>query len=118
MMYECAIRMQVYPMSAVAKVGDTTADILEGLNAGAWSIGVAGTGNGIGLTREQVAELSEAEYDARLTEARAELEQAGAHFVVNSVVDLGPVLDVIDGLLYETRRRTTPLGQVPLQQVD
>jgi phosphonoacetaldehyde hydrolase len=113
MIYECAIRMQVYPMPAVAKVGDTPADILEGLNAGAWSIGVAGTGNGIGLTREQVAELSEAEYAVRLAEARAELEQAGAHFVVNSVVDLEPVLDVIDGLLLdETRTRTTPIGQV------
>jgi phosphonoacetaldehyde hydrolase len=99
MMYECAIRLQVYPMSAIAKVGDTTADILEGLNAGAWSIGVAGTGNRIGLTRKEFLALSDAEREARLAEARAELAEAGAHFVVDSVADLEPVLDTIDTLL-------------------
>jgi len=99
MMYECAIRMQVYPMSAIAKVGDTPADILEGLNAGAWSIGVAGTGNMIGLTHDEFAGLSEAERAARLVQAGAVLEQAGAHFVIDSVSRLPPVLDAIDSLL-------------------
>jgi phosphonoacetaldehyde hydrolase len=102
MMYVCAVRMQVYPMSAIAKVGDTPADILEGLNAGAWSIGVAGTGNMIGLARDEFMALPETERDARLTQARAELEQAGAHFVVDSVADLEPVLDTIDSLLEES----------------
>jgi len=101
MMYECAIRMQVYPMSAMAKVGDTPADILEGLNAGAWSIGVAGTGNMIGLTRDEFIALPEAERAARLVQAHTQLEQAGAHFVVDSVADLPPVLDAIDSLLEE-----------------
>ena len=101
MMYECAIRMHVYPMSAVAKVGDTPADILEGLNAGAWAIGVAGTGNRIGLTSDEFAALSENEREQRLAESRRELEQAGAHFVVDRVPDLDPVLDAIDCLLAE-----------------
>jgi len=101
MMYECAIRMQVYPMSAIAKVGDTPADILEGLNAGAWSVGVAGTGNMIGLTRDEFLALPGAERAARLAQARAALEQAGAHFVVDSVADLPAVLDAIDSLLEE-----------------
>jgi phosphonoacetaldehyde hydrolase len=99
MMYECAIRLQVFPMSAIAKVGDTPADILEGLNAGAWSIGVAGTGNRIGLTRNDFLALADAEREARLAEARAELTEAGAHFVVDSVAHLEPVLDAIDALL-------------------
>lgn len=102
MIYKCAIRMQVYPMSAIAKVGDTPADILEGLNAGAWSIGVAGTGNMIGLPRDEFLSLSEAERSARLAQARTVLEQAGAHFVVDSVADLPPVLDAIDNLLEES----------------
>jgi len=101
MMYECAIRMQVYPMSAIAKVGDTTADILEGLNAGAWAIGVAGTGNRIGLTRDDFLALSEEERATRLAQARAELAEAGAHFVVDSLAELPPVLDAIDSLLEE-----------------
>jgi phosphonoacetaldehyde hydrolase len=99
MMFECAIRMQVYPMSAIAKVGDTPVDILEGLNAGTWSVGVAGTGNMLGLTRAELLALSEADRATKLADARAELEQAGAHFVVDSVADLPPVLDAIDSLL-------------------
>ncbi len=99
MMYECAIRTQVYPMAAFAKVGDTTVDVQEGLNAGAWSIGVAGTGNMIGLTRDEFLGLAEAERATRLARARAELEQAGAHFVVDSVAELAPALDAIDALL-------------------
>jgi phosphonoacetaldehyde hydrolase len=101
MMYECAIRMQVYPMACIAKAGDTPADILEALNAGAWAIGVAGTGNRIGLTQAEFAALPEAQRFARLTEARVELEQAGAHFVVDSVADLEPVLDEINSRLEE-----------------
>ena len=102
MMYECAIRMQVYPMAAVAKVGDTPVDIQEGLNAGAWSIGVAGTGNMIGLTRGEFFALPEAEREMRLARARAELERAGAHFVVDRVADLALVLEAIDARLEQS----------------
>ena len=96
MMYEAAIRMQVYPMSAIAKIGDTPADIEEGLNAGAWSIGVAGTGNMMGLSRDDFRALSEAERELRLTEARTGLEKAGAHYVVDTLDQLESVLDDID----------------------
>jgi phosphonoacetaldehyde hydrolase len=99
MMFACAIQLQVYPMAAIAKVGDTPADIAEGLRAGAWSIGVAATGNGLGLTREEFLALPVAEREERVAHARAELAQAGAHFVVDSVADLEPVLDSIDALL-------------------
>lgn len=96
MMYEAAVRMQVYPMSAIAKIGDTPADIHEGLNAGAWSIGVAGTGNMVGLSRDDFHALSEAERELRLAEARAGLENAGAHYVIDTLDQLEPVLDDID----------------------
>jgi len=105
MMYECAIRLQVWPMSAIAKIGDTPADILEGLNAGAWSIGVAATGNMIGLTCEEFRALPEAERAARLDDARAELAKAGAHYVVDSVAELEPVLDAIDAQLEEAMKK-------------
>ncbi len=96
MMYECAVRLQVYPLAAIAKVGDTPADVLEGLNAGAWSIGVAGTGNSIGLSREDFLELPETEKETRLIGARAELQNAGAHYVIDTLADLPSVLDEID----------------------
>jgi phosphonoacetaldehyde hydrolase len=99
MIYENAVRLQVYPLAAVAKIGDTPADIEEGLNAGAWSIGVAGTGNGIGLSCEEFQALRVGEREARLSKARAELEQAGAHYVIDTLDELDPVLDDIEARL-------------------
>lgn len=99
MIYECAVRLQVYPLAAIAKIGDTPADIQEGLNAGAWSIGVAGTGNCIGLSREEFEALAAGEKESRLARARAELEQAGAHYVIDTLAEAGAVLDEIDARL-------------------
>lgn len=99
MIYECAVRLQVYPLASIAKVGDTPADIEEGLNAGAWAIGVAGTGNGIGATLNEFEALPQEERQSRLFHARKELEQAGAHYIVDTLADLESVLDDIDARL-------------------
>jgi phosphonoacetaldehyde hydrolase len=99
MMYENAVRLQVYPLAAIAKIGDTSADIQEALNAGSWAIGVAGTGNGIGLSRADFHALPPAEQESRLADARAELQNAGAHYVVDSLAEVDAVLDDIDDRL-------------------
>jgi phosphonoacetaldehyde hydrolase len=99
MMYECAVRLQVSPLSAIAKVGDTPADVHEGLNAGAWSIGVAGTGNAVGLSLDEFQALPAAEKESRLTKARTELKDAGAHYVVDALDEIHAVLDDIDSRL-------------------
>jgi phosphonoacetaldehyde hydrolase len=104
MMYENAVRLQVYPLAAIAKIGDTSVDIHEGLNAGAWSIGVAGTGSMIGLSLEDFQALSEAERESRLVEARAGLQKAGAHYVVDTLADVLVVLDDIDDRLKSTSK--------------
>jgi phosphonoacetaldehyde hydrolase len=96
MMYECAVRMQVWPLSAIAKVGDTPVDVQEGLNAGSWSIGVAGTGNAIGLSLAEFEALAAAEKRSRLDAARADLAAAGAHYVIDTFDQLDAVLDDID----------------------
>ena len=107
MMYECAVRLQVYPMAGIAKIGDTPADIHEGLNAGAWSIGVAGTGHMIGLSLDEFRGLPEAEKESRLSQARIDLQNAGAHYVVDSLADVTPVLDDIDARLESARAMAT-----------
>ena len=96
MIYEIAVRLKVYPLAAIAKVGDTPADIKEGLNAGTWSIGVAGTGNRIGLSCAEFHALPATEQRSRLFEARRELEEAGAHYVIDTLADLHAVLDDIE----------------------
>ena len=96
MMFENAARLKVYPMAAMAKIGDTAADIEEGLNAGSWAIGVAGTGNGIGLSQEEFSALPEMERQERLRAARGELERAGAHYVIDTLGELDVVLEDIE----------------------
>lgn len=99
MIYENAVRLQVYPLAAIAKIGDTPADIQEGLNAGAWSIGVAATGNMVGLSQNDFEALSEPQRQAHLVSARAELERAGAHYVIDTLADVSGVLDDIEARL-------------------
>lgn len=96
MIYEIAVRLQVYPLAAIAKIGDTPSDIQEGLNAGVWSIGVAETGNMNGLSYPEFQALPASQQQTRLAAARAELKQAGAHYVVDSLAELDPVLDDIE----------------------
>jgi phosphonoacetaldehyde hydrolase len=112
MMYENAVRLQVYPLAAIAKIGDTPVDIREGLNAGAWSIGVAGTGNRIGLSMGDFHKLSEAERESRLAEARAELQNAGAHYVVATLAEIHLVLDDIDARLRSAIRSRKPFTRM------
>jgi phosphonoacetaldehyde hydrolase len=99
MIYEVAVRLQVYPLAAIAKIGDTPSDIQEGLNAGVWSIGVAETGNMNGLSHPEFQALPASQQQTRLAAARAELKQAGAHYVVDSLAELDPVLDDIEARL-------------------
>jgi phosphonoacetaldehyde hydrolase len=96
MIFENAVRLQVYPLAGIVKVGDTVADIQEGLNAGAWSVGVAKTGNMIGLSKADLDALPEQDRNGRLRAARMELEQAGAHYVIDTMDELEGVLDEID----------------------
>jgi phosphonoacetaldehyde hydrolase len=99
MIYETAVRLQVYPMSAIVKIGDTPADIQEALNAGAWAIGVAGTGNGIALSLDEFQKLSAIEKETRLASSRAELQNAGAHFVIDTLAEAPALLDEIEAHL-------------------
>lgn len=95
MAFHAARQMNVYPMSALVKVGDTAADIAEAKNAGMWAVSVVVTGNEIGLSREQLAALEEEDRQARLRAARSRFEALGAHYVIDATADLLPVLDAI-----------------------
>ena len=98
----CAMQLRAFPMAAIVKIGDTVLDIQEGLNAGMWTIGVALTGNEIGLDEAGVKALPAAELSTRLERAYARLRQAGAHYVVDGIWDVPPVLGEINA------RQSTP----------
>lgn len=86
------------------KVDDTEVGITEGLNAGAWTVGIALTGNAFGLTAAETAALPKAEFDRMRAAAVAKLVQAGAHYVIDAVADIAPVIDAIEGRLARGER--------------
>jgi len=96
MMYRCFLDLNVWPAAAVVKVDDTEPGIAEGLAAGSWTVAVAMSGNAVGLTRAELAALSAAERASRREEAVRALTRTGAHYVIDSVADLLPVIDTID----------------------
>jgi len=91
-----ALDFHLSSAAAAVKVGDTVSDIQEGLNAGMWSVGVTATGNEVGLSESQLAALPVEDRTRRLEQASHKLNAAGAHYVIDSVADLQPVLDQID----------------------
>jgi len=101
MMFHNAERLGVYPMAAVVKVGDTVPDIEEGLNAGAWTIGLSRTGNELGLSEYEIAQFEPQILSARLATIERKLRQAGAHYVVESIADVPRVLAEIQARLRE-----------------
>lgn len=104
MCYRLAIDLRVYPLSACVKIGDTESDILEGRNAGMWTIGVTRTGNASGLTEQEWAKTDSAEQGRLITYANDELMQAGAHYTAESVAHIMPVLDEIEARIMRGER--------------
>ncbi len=96
--------LRVYPPSSVVKVGDTRADIGEGINAGAWTVGISRTGNYVGLAKEELDALTADDRRWRIGAAEAELRGCGAHYVIESIADLGPALDDIERRLSRGER--------------
>jgi phosphonoacetaldehyde hydrolase len=96
MCYLNAIRLRTCPMQTMVKIGDTISDIEEGSNAGMWTVGIARTGNMIGLAADELAALSPAEQAARLDAARRKLREAGAHYIADAVADCIPLVEQIE----------------------
>jgi len=104
MCLENAKNLGVYPMESIVKVDDTLPGIDEGLNAGMWSIGLAKTGNEIGLNQEEIEALTADELQVKLEGAYRRMWQVGAHYVVDGIWDVPIVLDLIDERLSRGER--------------
>lgn len=88
MLWKNLVELGVWPAAACVKVDDAEVGIAEGLAAGAWTIGVAASGNGVGLSREALDALPAQERTDRIARAREVLVKAGAHAVVDTIADL------------------------------
>lgn len=104
MIYQNAMQLDVYPLEAMVKIGDTLPDIEEGLNAGVWTVGVAQCGNEIGLSEKEVAALPSDVLKLKLEQARQRLHRAGAHFVVDGPWECEAVVEEISQRLARGER--------------
>jgi len=96
MIYKNAINLATYPLWKMVKIGDTIADIEEGLNAGMWVIGITKTGNEMGLGKEELLNTDPKlieEKEALITE---KFINAGAHYVASSVADCYEIIEEIN----------------------
>ena len=99
MIFRAMESLGVYPPSSVVKVGDTPADIAEGRNAGAWSVGVIASSSEVGLSREEWAALPGADRRGIVAAVRSKFEHAGASAVIET-------LDELPGLIADLGRDT------------
>lgn len=93
MNYLAAKRLGNIPLAQTIIVDDTEVGIEAALNAGAIAVAVSQTGNALGLSEHQVAQLSSAELQWRLAEISGRFREAGAHYVVPGVADLNSLID-------------------------
>ncbi|WDZ52879.1 phosphonoacetaldehyde hydrolase [Acinetobacter vivianii] len=96
MLWKNLIELDVSDIKTVVKVDDTVVGIEEGLNAGCWTVGLAISGNEVGLSFEEWQALSAEQQQPLKDKAYAKMNQSGAHYVIDSIADLPAVLDNIE----------------------
>ncbi len=104
MALDCVQQLKIGAVSHCVKVDDTLPGIAEGLNAGMWTVGVTLSGSPAGWTLQDMLGASEPERDAVRQRVGASLRAAGAHYAIDSVADLGPVLADIETRLARGER--------------
>jgi len=96
MMWKALTALRAWPARACVKVDDAAVGVAEGVAAGVWSIGLAASGNGVGLSLADFQALEPADRADRVARSAAALKAAGADYVVDTVADLPPILEEIE----------------------
>ena len=89
------IKLGVSTVHACVKIDDTIPGVEEGLNAGMWTIGLAISGNEVGMTLDEWQALPAAAQKLKRDRAYARMQQCGAHYTVDSIADIMPCIDDI-----------------------
>lgn len=93
MIYRACADLGVWPLDRVVKVDDTDVGVREGRAAGAFTVGLSASGNGIGLSIAEFQALDPRERRRRTDEVAARLRAAGADVVIETVADLPAALE-------------------------
>ena len=96
MIYKNMIDLAIPSVDNVVKVGDTIADIKEGVNAKVWSIGIITGSNEMGITEEEYNRRTPDELAALKQEVRERMMAARAHFVLDNITELPACIEKIN----------------------
>ena len=100
MVYKNLDLLGISEIRSVVKCDDTVSGVGEALNAGCWGVGLVRYSNYMNInTLEEEATLSEEEIQRRMAHTRKLLEQSGAHYVIDSLVELPEVIADINARL-------------------
>ena len=105
MVYKNLDMLNITPIHSVIKVDDTISGVGEAVNAGCWGVGVTRYSNYMDVdSAEDGEKLSEDEIAKRLAKTKDLLEKAGAHYVIDSIADIQPVIEDVNQRLARGER--------------
>jgi len=100
MVYKNLDLLNISEIKSVVKCDDTVSGVGEALNAGCWGVGLARYSNYMNINSlEEEATLGDAEIKRRIDKTRQILVNAGAHYVIDSLVELPGVIADINARL-------------------
>jgi phosphonoacetaldehyde hydrolase len=99
MVLDNAIALGAPDMSGCVVVDDSPTGLVSARAAGMWAIGIIASGNEIGLSLADWQALGDGEKDAHRQRAQAVLREAGAHYTIDTIADLLPVIEEINNRL-------------------
>ncbi|WP_221410439.1 phosphonoacetaldehyde hydrolase [Apibacter muscae] len=98
MIYKNMIDLAIPSVEQVVKVGDTIADIQEGINAKVKSVGIIVGSNEMGLTELEYNQLPDSEKEILKNKVRERMLNAGADAVLDNITELPSYIDSINQL--------------------
>ncbi len=105
MVYRNLDLLDLHPIQSVVKVDDTASGVGEALEAGCWGIGVSKYSNYLNIsTMDEAKAMAPAEFERRHQLTKDILAKTGAHYVIDSLVDLPGVIEDINARMARGER--------------
>ena len=105
MVYKNLDLLGVHTIQSVVKVDDTASGVGEAINAGCWGVGVARYSNYMNInSMEEADQLTDEDIAVRMAHTRDILLRTGAHYVIDSLADIEPVIEDINARLARGER--------------
>jgi phosphonoacetaldehyde hydrolase len=110
MLWRAMAELGAWPARSCVAVDDAPVGISAGVHAGLWTVGIAGSGNGVGLCAADFHALDEAEKQRSMAPVVAEFAAAGVDFIIDTVADLPRALAMVEE---DLAKGAGPGGQQP-----